>query len=168
VGRFNSLDPLAEKYPSWSDYNYVLGNPIYYTDPDGKMALPPKDPPLAGLKLSFWLRKKIYRANDVSSRMIYVAEHTSGEKQSIGFKSKVYISNYIDEFGNFSDANDAAVLMDGQNLNGSKATTTDKVLAGVGIFLPIISGSGIKQGVKELISTEPGMQSLWNVLPQSY
>lgn len=36
VARFLSLDPHASKYPSISAYNYVAGNPIIITDPDGK------------------------------------------------------------------------------------------------------------------------------------
>ena len=36
VARFLSLDPWADKYPEWSDYNYVLGNPIRIVDPTGK------------------------------------------------------------------------------------------------------------------------------------
>jgi len=36
VARFNSLDPLAMKYASLSDYNYVMGNPIVIADPDGR------------------------------------------------------------------------------------------------------------------------------------
>ena len=31
-----SVDPLAEKYPAWSSYNFVLGNPIKFVDPDGR------------------------------------------------------------------------------------------------------------------------------------
>jgi len=31
-----SVDPLADKYPSTSPFMYVLGNPIRYTDPDGR------------------------------------------------------------------------------------------------------------------------------------
>ena len=30
------MDPLAEKYPAWSPYNYVMNNPLRMVDPDGK------------------------------------------------------------------------------------------------------------------------------------
>ena len=40
VARFLSLDPLAADFPAWSDYNYVIGNPIHFTDPDGKKPCP--------------------------------------------------------------------------------------------------------------------------------
>lgn len=36
LGRFLTLDPLAHKYLSWSAYNYVLGNPVIFIDPNGK------------------------------------------------------------------------------------------------------------------------------------
>ena len=39
VARFLSLDPLAGDYPSWSAYNYVLGNPMAFIDPNGKEAV---------------------------------------------------------------------------------------------------------------------------------
>lgn len=36
VARFLSVDPKAAKYPAWSTYNYVMGDPISMIDPDGK------------------------------------------------------------------------------------------------------------------------------------
>jgi hypothetical protein len=35
IGRWTSVDPLAETMASWSPYNYVLGDPISLTDPTG-------------------------------------------------------------------------------------------------------------------------------------
>lgn len=38
VARFLSTDPWANKYPAWSTYNYVMGNPVMLIDPTGKGA----------------------------------------------------------------------------------------------------------------------------------
>lgn len=35
LSRFLSIDPLAEKYYSWSPYVYVMNNPMKYIDPTG-------------------------------------------------------------------------------------------------------------------------------------
>lgn len=35
LSRFLTIDPLAEKYYSWSPYVYVMNNPLKYIDPDG-------------------------------------------------------------------------------------------------------------------------------------
>jgi len=36
TGRFTSVDPLAEKYYSWSPYAYVGNNPLKFIDPTGE------------------------------------------------------------------------------------------------------------------------------------
>lgn len=36
LGRWLSLDPLAQKYPYASPYNFVLNNPMVFVDPDGR------------------------------------------------------------------------------------------------------------------------------------
>jgi len=37
---WQSVDPLAEKTPGWSPYNYGFDNPVKYTDPDGRSGEP--------------------------------------------------------------------------------------------------------------------------------
>jgi len=38
IGRFMSVDPLADEYAAWTPYHYVHNNPIRLTDPDGREA----------------------------------------------------------------------------------------------------------------------------------
>ncbi|NDV97298.1 RHS repeat-associated core domain-containing protein [Dysgonomonas sp. 521] len=44
IGRFTSVDPLAEKYYSWSPYSYVLNNPLRNIDPFGMDVWTTNDP----------------------------------------------------------------------------------------------------------------------------
>ncbi|MCE3295138.1 MAG: hypothetical protein K0R65_852 [Crocinitomicaceae bacterium] len=42
IARFLSTDPLQNEYPSYSTYNYVMGNPVAFVDPTGMAT---EDPP---------------------------------------------------------------------------------------------------------------------------
>ncbi|WP_333596451.1 RHS repeat-associated core domain-containing protein [Schleiferia thermophila] len=41
VSKWLSVDPLAEKGPQYSPYNYCFNNPVHFTDPDGRWPGPP-------------------------------------------------------------------------------------------------------------------------------
>ena len=56
LGLWNSVDPLASKYPGWSPYNYVECNPLNKYDPDGKG---PLDAVNIAIYFAMWLGGKI-------------------------------------------------------------------------------------------------------------
>lgn len=42
LGRWMTMDPMFNSYPSNSPYNFCSGNPIYYSDRDGQVQVDPK------------------------------------------------------------------------------------------------------------------------------
>ncbi len=44
IGRFTSIDPLWESFPSWSPYQYGYNNPLRVTDPGGMQGRTPVTP----------------------------------------------------------------------------------------------------------------------------
>ncbi len=143
IGRFLSVDPLAADFAAWSTYNYVLGNPIRFLDPDGRAPQQMWPPPKWAMGLTLWLGNKVSRANQGASQMMRVAKSHTKSELNASFKAGIYIDQYLTEFGSFTPQNDITVLGSGYNLDGTKASGFDKTLAVAFVALPV-SGGAVK------------------------
>lgn len=67
TGRFLQVDPLSEKYPSMSPYNYSMNNPVNFVDPNGKSAIS------VHYKLTYETLKTYGYSDDVADKMAHMA-----------------------------------------------------------------------------------------------
>ncbi len=86
VGRFFAVDPLAAKFAAWSSYNFCLGNPIRFVDPDGRA---PQD----------WIKNK------KTGKFTWDSKVTSKENTPKGYKyigkNNIGICNNLFGTGNY-------------------------------------------------------------------
>ena len=77
------MDPLADKYPGWSPYNYALNNPLRFIDPNGMEALDvyPDDPddPEKNIKQHPFYKNKVQESKNITGEEIKVGNKSAGE-----------------------------------------------------------------------------------------
>ena len=81
-----SVDPMADKYPSISPYNYCMWNPVKLIDPDGRDVLPCSD-----------------EAYEMILRSIPVEARAYVKRNSDGYIDRDLINSYSCESQNFND-----------------------------------------------------------------
>jgi RHS repeat-associated protein len=172
LGRFLSVDPITKEYPDLTPYQFASNTPIWAIDLDGLEGLVATGMPMGnsghghGLIISVpdarkvnnavanWFSSKHqqgmrnYRIAEQARQMAIKQGRTDGDGITWWTKSMVYIAPWWNSTAKFSDANDGAVLMQGKNLDGSNATVGDYSAASVGLFIPFVSGSSIKNMFK--------------------
>ena len=80
------VDPLAEKYPGWSPYNYTFNNPINYFDPNGKEGEPAA---YYMNRQGFWIENDAGFGEYIGN----VAPNTSSYQELIKVKGAYYHKN---------------------------------------------------------------------------
>jgi RHS repeat-associated protein len=144
LGRFWQLDPVTEGQEHLSLFQYGWNNPVLNKDPDGRMACC-GTPIISQLHLAAKVESYISRANSRAGTTLYLTHKLTGKEPSFTDKVQAYASAYISGgAGSYTDQNDASVLLKGKNLDGSTATTGDKIAAGAGAALPLVGGKLIK------------------------
>jgi len=106
ISMWSSVDPLAEKYPSFNPYNYVLNNPVMLVDPTGMGV---EDWIYDKIKKNYVWDKNVKSANDIKdkSRFEYVGlkeediyqyhknKHYSSSPKINYFSFEHYVSNEL-------------------------------------------------------------------------
>ena len=116
IARWNSVDPLADMFPSQSPYNYTFNNPMIYTDPTG----------MAPEGLYDWDTGKYMKdGKEISfSDALSIAEQQGNDFETQA-ESVVSYTNNKDDSGSMNPNNSKIdEFSDGIIENGTKGTLT--------------------------------------------
>lgn len=174
LGKFLSIDPITKEYPDLTPYQFASNTPIWAIDIDGLegfiatgingygMVLGAEDANKVSNSVVNWFSSKHQqgmrnvRLASYAREMAIKQGRANGDGINWYVKTLVYISPWWNSTATNSDANDGAVLMSGKNLDGSDATKVDYAAAGLGIFIPMLSGSSIEHFFKGFIKASEG------------
>jgi RHS repeat-associated protein len=90
IGRFGSLDPHADRYNSWTPYNYAFNDPVVFTDPDGRDGEviytqgkgTKKDPNVITIKANYYYNKNTLNEKQAKALGAAVAEYNGTQTSS--------------------------------------------------------------------------------------
>jgi RHS repeat-associated protein len=141
IGRFFSIDPLSTKYYYNSPYAFSENKVVAHRELEGLESFPSN-----------------CEGCSTGERKEYYKQQTKAHMEAFWRAIPGAVQGTAEKMASMSDANDIIVIVttitrgeNAVNIDDSKATTTDKVFAGVGIVLPVVSGSAAKK-----IATEVG------------
>ena len=110
IGRFTSIDPLWEKFPSWSPYQYGYNNPLRVTDPSGMQGRTPITPQvemgpdgLPSLYRGLHYPSNAIRIEQLTAPWMGKAQAEIGQKEIKGSKHNPRIIEYHSTTGGFTD-----------------------------------------------------------------
>lgn len=134
AGRFTTVDPMAEKYYSWSPYVYCLNNPIKNIDPDGKQVFPS----IGNFQQA--------ATNHIIQEEIKKAAPDIQRNAVLGIATMTDLNDVTVLATAIASGGDAAI-----NIDGTPASTWDRIAAVGGLVVPVASGSLLKKAGKEVV-----------------
>ncbi len=156
LGRWLQVDPMSEKYPGWSPYNYVKNSPINRIDPDGK------EDWWALIKAA---GKTVLSGAGVVASTLGMAGTSAATIGTAGASSPVTVGGFLWSFAGFSASTvsfaegvgDAILAL--KTPDGMKAETLSAIKGAVEGF----GGNATSQAIAQTIFDAIGFQGISNL-----